>query len=390
MTKREFLEMLNERTSCLSEAERDRLLEYYGEIIDDRMEEGLTEAEAVAALGDPAALTRDYADPAAEGATPNPEIRPAGESVAALNGLRIRVDSADVTIARGTLDNGAAAQLRFSDPARFEWRMDGDVMEIVEKSPEGPRFSLQRVLHLLSSPAQHVKVTLAAPLDGAFSYAAGGGDLTLEGAAFGGGAGIDSASGDVTLRTFDCGGDLKLSTRSGDVRLEGVRVAGSLHVHLASGDLTSTHLSVAGESRIDAASGDIDLRKPDLEALAISTASGDIELFQGSAAATEIHAASGDVDLKAMECNPTLAIETATGDVSMGRCIALETRVKTASGDVDVRLARLECGYDIAANSASGDVRLPDDNPPAREGLRQPRLAIRTASGDIDVKIVRE
>jgi len=390
MTKREFLEMLNERTSCLSEAERDRLLEYYGEIIDDRMEEGLTEAEAVAALGDPAALTRDYADPAAEGATPNPEIRPAGESVAALNGLRIRVDSADVTIARGTLDNGAAAQLRFSDPARFEWRMDGDVMEIVEKSPEGPRFSLQRVLHLLSSPAQHVKVTLAAPLDGAFSYAAGGGDLTLEGAAFGGGAGIDSASGDVTLRTFDCGGDLKLSTRSGDVRLEGVRVAGSLHVHLASGDLTSTHLSVAGESRIDAASGDIDLRKPDLEALAISTASGDIELFQGSAAATEIHAASGDVDLKAMECNPTLAIETATGDVSMGRCIALETRVKTASGDVDVRLARLECGYDIAANSASGDVRLPDDNPPAREGLRQPRLAIRTASGDIDVRIVRE
>ena len=390
MTKREFLEMLNERTSCLSEAERGRLLEYYGEIIDDRMEEGLTEAEAVAALGDPAALTRDYADPAAEGATPNPEIRPAGESVAALNGLRIRVDSADVTIARGTLDNGAAAQLRFSDPARFEWRMDGDVMEIVEKSPEGPRFSLQRVLHLLSSPAQRVKITLAAPLDGVFSYAASGGDLTLEGAAFGGGAGIDSASGDVTLRTFDCGGDLKLSTRSGDVRLEGVRVAGSLHVHLASGDLASTHLSVAGETRIDAASGDIDLRKPDLEALAISTASGDIKLFQGSAAATEIHAASGDVDLKAMECNPSLAIETATGDVSMGRCIALETRVKTASGDVDVRLARLECGYDIVANSASGDVRLPDDNPPAREGLRQPRLAIRTASGDIDVKIVRE
>ena len=70
MTKREFLEILNERTARLSEAERDRLLEYYGEIIDDRMEEGLTEAEAVAALGDPAALTRDYAAPAAEGVAP--------------------------------------------------------------------------------------------------------------------------------------------------------------------------------------------------------------------------------------------------------------------------------------------------------------------------------
>lgn len=386
MTKHEFLDMLNKLTSHLSEAERDRLLEYYGEIIDDRMEEGLSEAEAVAALGDPATLTRDYAAPAAEGITP--QARPNDESVAALNGLRIRVDNADVTIARGALDNGAAAQLRFSDPTRFEWRMDGDVMEIVEKSPEGPRFSLQRVLHLLSSPAQRVKITLATPLDGALSYAAAGGDLVLEGASFGGGAGIDSASGDVTLRTFDCGADLKLVTRSGDVRLEGVRVAGGLRVHLASGDLASTHLAVTGDTRIEAASGDITLRKPDLEALSVTTAAGDIELFQGSAAATEIHTASGDVDLESVECNPTLAIETASGDVSLGRCIALETRVKTASGDVDLRLARLACGYDIAASAASGEVRIPDDNPPARDGLRQPRLAIRTASGDINVKIV--
>lgn len=386
MTKHEFLEMLNNLTSHLSEAERGRLLEYYGEIIDDRMEEGLSEAEAVAALGDPAALTRDYAAPAAEGITP--QARPDDESVGALNGLRIRVDNADVTIARGALDNGAAAQLRFSDPTRFEWRMDGDVMEIVEKSPEGPRFSLQRVLHLLSSPAQRVKITLAAPLDGALSYAAAGGDLVLEGASFGGGADIDSASGDVTLRTFDCGADLKLSTRSGDVRLEGVRVTGGLRVHLASGDLSSTHLAVAGDTRIEAASGDIALRKPDLEALSVTTAAGDIELFQGSAAATEIHTASGDVELESVECNPTLAIETASGDVSLGRCIALEMRVKTASGDVDMRLERLACGYDIAANAASGEVRLPDDNPPAREGLRQPRLAIRTASGDINIKIV--
>ena len=388
MTKREFLDMLNNLTSRLSESERDRLLEYYSEIIDDRMEEGLSEAEAVAALGDPAALTRDFADPAAEGVAP--EVQPAGESVAALNGLRIRVDSADVTIKRDALANGAAAQLRFSDPARFEWRMDGDVMEIVEKTPDGPRFSLQRVLHLLSSPAQRVKITLATPLNGVFSCAAGGGDLLLEGVSFGGGAGIDSASGDVTLRTFDCGGDLKLATRSGDVRLEGVRVAGALRVHLASGDLASTHLAVAGASSIEAASGDIVLRKPDLEALSIATTSGDIELFQGTAAATEIHAASGDVDLEAVECNPALTIDTANGDVSLGRCIALETHIKTAGGDVDLRLARLECGYDIAANTASGDVRLPDDNPPAREGLRQPKLAIRTASGDIDVKSVRE
>ena len=51
MTKLEFNEALRRRLAGLPTADVEATLEYYNEMIDDRMEEGLSEAEAVAALG---------------------------------------------------------------------------------------------------------------------------------------------------------------------------------------------------------------------------------------------------------------------------------------------------------------------------------------------------
>ena len=51
MTKQEFLEQLRKGLSGLPQAELEERLGFYAEMIDDRMEEGLTEGEAVAAIG---------------------------------------------------------------------------------------------------------------------------------------------------------------------------------------------------------------------------------------------------------------------------------------------------------------------------------------------------
>ena len=51
MTKYDFLELLEEKLSGLPEKELAERLTFYGEMIDDRMEEGLSEEEAVAAIG---------------------------------------------------------------------------------------------------------------------------------------------------------------------------------------------------------------------------------------------------------------------------------------------------------------------------------------------------
>ena len=51
MTKLDFLDALEQKLQPLPEQERSKALEYYFEIIDDRMDCGMSEAEAVAACG---------------------------------------------------------------------------------------------------------------------------------------------------------------------------------------------------------------------------------------------------------------------------------------------------------------------------------------------------
>ncbi|MBE6562769.1 MAG: DUF1700 domain-containing protein [Ruminococcaceae bacterium] len=51
MTKNEFLDALRKNLKGLPESELEERLNFYSEIIDDRMEEGLSEDEAVAAAG---------------------------------------------------------------------------------------------------------------------------------------------------------------------------------------------------------------------------------------------------------------------------------------------------------------------------------------------------
>ncbi len=51
MNKQEFLSALSDKLSVLSEEDKEKSIEYYSEMIDDRVEDGLSEEEAVEALG---------------------------------------------------------------------------------------------------------------------------------------------------------------------------------------------------------------------------------------------------------------------------------------------------------------------------------------------------
>ena len=59
MNKYEFLAQLRSRLQAIPEKEARASVDYYGEMIDDRMEEGLPEEEAVAAVGDVNEIARN-------------------------------------------------------------------------------------------------------------------------------------------------------------------------------------------------------------------------------------------------------------------------------------------------------------------------------------------
>ena len=59
MTKADFLQLLERALAQLPEEERQANLEYYSELLDDMIEEGMTEEEATAKLGSPAQIAEN-------------------------------------------------------------------------------------------------------------------------------------------------------------------------------------------------------------------------------------------------------------------------------------------------------------------------------------------
>ncbi len=59
MTKKEFLQQLRSLLSGLSQEDIQSSLDYYGEMIDDRVESGMSEQEATAELGAPQNIAHD-------------------------------------------------------------------------------------------------------------------------------------------------------------------------------------------------------------------------------------------------------------------------------------------------------------------------------------------
>jgi len=69
MHKQEFLEQLGQALSGLPEQDRKERLAFYGEMIDDRLEEGIPEEEAVSGIGTPGEIAAQVIDE-----TPLPRI----------------------------------------------------------------------------------------------------------------------------------------------------------------------------------------------------------------------------------------------------------------------------------------------------------------------------
>ncbi len=58
MTKQQFLNAVEARLAGLSPSDIQKSLDYYNEMIDDRIEDGISEDDAVTAMGDPAEAAR--------------------------------------------------------------------------------------------------------------------------------------------------------------------------------------------------------------------------------------------------------------------------------------------------------------------------------------------
>ena len=375
MNRSEFIDALRAQTGALPEAERARLEDYYNELIDDSVEDGIPEEEAVAALGDPAELVRAL--------LPHSGARTFSEGDQCLDALReihIRALDADITVVHAPLDNGAAVQFRVSDPECFQWLLRNDTLEISENRTvrRGLRREKQRSVHVI----------LADVVPERLSIETRGGDMDLSGITLSALVTLSSGGGDMQLEDCACEGSFALNSRSGDISLTGCRADGDVRISTISGDVELREVSAEGELRAESVSGDVNLRGGNAARVGAQAVSGDVEIQRLRAGDAVVHTVSGDSRADEIEVEDMLACDASSGDIDIVRCAFRKLQLTAASGDITVRLLNLPGGMKLNADTRCGTIRLPRRwTPPAGEGEKA-RVDARTVSGDIEMSIL--
>ena len=113
MNKEQFLRELSDRLKALPESERSIALDYYSELISDRMEDGMTEEEAIVALGSVDQIVREAAPESDRTRVAHRTTTTDGETVTIttpVRSLKADCSCAEISVSSGSLPDGTAGQ----------------------------------------------------------------------------------------------------------------------------------------------------------------------------------------------------------------------------------------------------------------------------------------
>ncbi len=378
MTKHEFQSALRERLSGLPAEDVAATVAYYREMIEDRMEDGLTEEEAVAALGpleDVLASVLSDLPPAQS--EPTPCFSPVTYVDQPFDSLSIDGNSSDVQLLPsddGTcrVDFGECDDLRFS-------------VEVVDGVLNVRREDVQNVESLVTvylPETAYDRLTVQTDIGDVKLSGVNCATLTLR--TNSGDAELsdmtaerldgENYSGNVTLSGVTCETPT-LRTDIGDLKLSAV-TCGTLTLRTKSGD---AELSEVTAERLDGEtySGNVTLSGVTCETPTLRTDIGDLKLSAVTCGTPTLQTGSGDVTLSDVTCE-TLTLRTHSGDIVLTNVVCDST--PTLQNDIgDIKLSAVTCET-LTLQTASGDAELSD--------VTCETLTLQTYSGDIKLSAV--
>ncbi len=122
MTRKEYMRVLEDQLQFLGEEQRVALLEYYGEMIDDRMEDGMDEASAVAAMEAPEAIAaQQRTDAPRREAAPEPNEEPMTDEAMQFSSL-----AGDILKATEKILNQASGTSSFPKTVEESYRQEAE------------------------------------------------------------------------------------------------------------------------------------------------------------------------------------------------------------------------------------------------------------------------
>ena len=363
MKRAEFNETLRRKLDGIAEADRKNILDYYNECIDDRMDEGASEEEAIAALGSVDELAAAVlADTPVTGLIPRvipkrERSDSAPQADAQVIGQDFRsVDaelrSCDLRLAPST---DGRCRVVYDGSARFgtpEVRVYGNRL-VLRFEPRALRWTDRISGWLQDSGVRLVTVYLPARDYADLRVELDSGDCRLE-------AGLRFELADLRSKAGDifCASAIRemvrIGTASGDAEVEGVACDGEMVWQSASGDFHASTVR-CGKLRAGSTSGEIAVRGLDCGQAEIRTISGEVTL-EDTAVARELrlHTVSGDQRIGCRSVGTVNAV-TVSGDIAMHLPRRMQFSTSTVSGSVTAP-ASDPAGAPCRVKSVSGDI----------------------------------
>lgn len=294
MTK-EYLESLKKILNDNHYDETDNIIEYYGELIEDRKEAGETEEEILNTLGSVEKVAKDL-----------------------LGDVKVKIDETkDYT--SGVIKNIKAqlisCDLRIEvDDSLSEIKTDYPIDERIKVEQVGDTLAIREFKKNMFMRNNNYQIVISLPSNYEFNKV----DIT--------GTSCDISLGGYSKFKVN---DLDLNSVSGDISVS----------------------SIEGEKlQINTVSGDIDINSLKFEDIDTNSVSGDHQLEEIKANKIQTNSVSGDLQAKNLDI-PKLESQSISGDVEIIKSVIDDLYSETVSGDIDVKLNGNKLDYKIEIKS---------------------------------------
>ncbi|MGN1118052.1 MAG: DUF4097 family beta strand repeat-containing protein, partial [Acutalibacteraceae bacterium] len=379
--------LLREKIAQLPQNDIDSFSQYVGEMIDDRIEDGLSEEEAVADIGSiddivKAILSDAGKENKSQKTAPSKKFgffekfyQRRGEIIQKKYDISGLFDDIFVSVINADI------KVKASENGEYGVEFFGEEAEEPTVSVQNNTLSVInneqiRFFNKFMCSDAVITITLPERKFSELSVSSKNGDISvLPGLEFER-VKCENVSGNIKIES-QVRKKCKLKTMSGKamVKFSGCE---EITAETVSGDITCSFLENSGSIDIKTVSGNIELTAVKAVSLQLRSTSGDISISKAELS-SELYAdsISGNISFKEIKAD-SINVKTTSGDISLIKSDASSLSFKSSSGDISGSLLSEKS---FTAQSTSGDIRVPGSSGGGT-------CEARTISGDIKFTIV--
>lgn len=305
MNKADYLHQLNQALSGLTDTEKDTAFLFCKEMLDDRMESGMTEEEAVAAM-EPAdvlaqKLIAEIRQPAAAAPAPVNEPAPSGNQwqkmqltcdAAALNHIDLQGGNMGMKIIPS--HNNQVTLTYFTRPQNvYEARVEGDTLILREIRSENNRF-FNFFTHFGGPKAE---ITLEAPRDLMASLKAftKNGGIALKGLQLLTRVELGTTNGGLAVEDVTCI-SIDAHTTNGGIALSRVETRQVFSFHTTNGGIAARDCLSGGDLSLKTTNGGVAVQNLQAKnGLTLSSTNGGMKVHSLDAASIRLHTSNSPI-----------------------------------------------------------------------------------------------